>query len=187
MNTTRVVISGGPGTGKTSVIKMLEESGFFCFHEIIRSMTSNAKKEGNPEAFVSNPIVSVSNPAEFNEMILQGRIDQFKRLSEVKGRPAFYDRGIPDVLAYMDFFGQSYEDHFVSACKTHLYDTVFLLPPWKEIYVSDNERFESFEEAVQVHEHLERTYRRFGYDIVMVPLTNVEERLAFILNRLKLQ
>jgi broad-specificity NMP kinase len=37
----RIVITGGPGTGKTSVIAKLEDSNFYCYHEVIRSMTKD--------------------------------------------------------------------------------------------------------------------------------------------------
>ncbi|MEL6916398.1 MAG: ATP-binding protein [Bacteroidota bacterium] len=187
MGKKRIVITGGPGTGKTVVIQQLEKAGFHCFHEIIRTMTLEAKKKGDAKTFVSNPIVSVNNPAEFNNTILEGRIQQFKDAYKVKGAYAFYDRGIPDVLAYMDFFDQSYAKPFITACKEHVYDTIFLLPPWEEIYVSDNERLESFEEALEVHKHLESTYTRFGYDITLVPKTTIEERFLFILKKLNIQ
>ena len=45
----------------------------------------------------------------------------------------------------------------------------FYYRPWKAIYKTDNERFETFEEAVKIHNHLEQTYKRFGYNIIEVP------------------
>ncbi|MGB5818883.1 MAG: ATP-binding protein [Saonia sp.] len=187
MSPKRIVVTGGPGTGKTVVIQQLEKAGFFCFHEIIRSMTLEAKKEGRSETFISNPIVSVSDPTEFNRKLLEGRVDQFRQIATVDGEHAFYDRGIPDVLAYMDYFNQEYEAHFIDACKIHRYDAIFILPPWEEIYTSDNERLESFEEAVQVHGHLEETYSGLGYDLTIVPKTTIAKRLSFILKKLNLQ
>lgn len=186
MNPKRIVISGGPGTGKTSVIKTLEQQGYFCFHEIIREMTLEAKKHGNEDTFVSNPLLFVDDPMLFNQKILEGRLKQFTN-AETLGRDiVFYDRGLLDVLAYMDYFGQEYGDNFTKPCTTNIYDTVFLLPPWEEIYISDNERMESYEEAVQLHERLEATYARFGYDVIIVPKTTVDQRIAFIKTHLKL-
>ncbi|WP_411030463.1 AAA family ATPase [Spongiimicrobium sp. 3-5] len=185
MNQERIVVSGGPGTGKTSVILALEASGFFCFHEIIRSMTLKAKEEGDTSSFASNPIASVSDPLRFNQRILDGRRDHFLKATEVKEPFVFYDRGLPDVLAYMDFFDQSYEKNFVTVCEEHTYDKVFLLPPWEEIYVSDNERFESYEEAILIHDCLVSTYLRFGYSPLIVPKGSVKERVTFVLQQIK--
>lgn len=147
-------------------------------------MTLDAKKKGYPKTFVSNPIISVSNPQEFNKRILKGRTQQFQSATEIEESHVFYDRALPDVLAYMDFFDQHYGPRFIEACNLHIYDHVFLLPPWEEIYISDNERLESFDEALQLHGHLERIYVKFGYTPITVPKDSVEERLAFILKEL---
>ncbi|MBQ4822531.1 ATP-binding protein [Aquimarina sp. MMG016] len=185
MTKKRVVITGAPGTGKTSVIVKLEQANFFCFHEIIRTMTQEAKNNGDSTVITSNPIVSVSDPYKFNLDILNGRIQQFNDAEFKEDHILFYDRGIPDVLAYMDYFGQSYKDDFKQACKTNTYDHIFLLPPWKEIYVSDEERYESFEQAQEIHNHLLETYSRFGYQCIEVPFGTVKERNDFILKNIK--
>jgi len=85
----------------------------------------------------------------------------------------------------MDFFKQTPTPQFTKACTVNTYNHIFLLPPWKEIYVSDNERFESFEEAKQIHCHLENTYRTYGYTIELVPFGTIQERVDFILNSIK--
>lgn len=181
LNPKKIVITGGPGTGKSSVIHELEASGHHCFHEVIRSMTLEAKKQGDPVHFVSNPLAFVADPDTFNQRIFEARLGHFKEGRELARRVVFFDRGIPDVLAYMDFFGQSYDPEFVAACQTHRYDKVLLLPPWKAIYTSDNERLESFEEAREIHNHLLATYERFGYAPVLVPEGSVKDRAAHIL------
>ncbi len=182
----KVVITGGPGTGKTSVIKGLEENGFHCFHEIIRDMTSKAKAEGDPEKFTSNPLVFVDDAFQFNKDLLYGRIKHYIASESIQKSIIFFDRGIPDVLAYMDFFGQSYDQEFTVPCQNHKYDHVFILPPWREIYVSDDERLETFEEAEKIHEALTETYTQFGYVPQEVPKGSVGDRIDFIREKLKL-
>ncbi len=150
-------------------------------------MTMQAKKQGNEEDFSTNPLAFVSDPYQFNQKILQGRIAHFVEGAKMKTDVIFYDRGIPDVLAYMDYFNQPYESYFEQACEKHRYDLVLIVPPWKEIYISDNERLESFEEALEIHRHLEETYSRFGYESVEVPKGTIAERTAFVLNQLNLE
>ncbi len=183
----KIVITGGPSTGKTSIIKKLEEKGFFCFPEFIRSVTQAAKDRDNSIEIVSNPIVSVADPYNFNMQLLKGRIHQYKDQIADEKEIVFYDRGIPDVLAYMDLFKQTYDETFINACKDYIYDKVFLLPPWKEIYISDDERYESFEEAQQIHQHLLETYSKFGYNCIEVPFGNVKERSTFILQHVNIR
>lgn len=185
LNPKKIVITGGPGTGKSSIIHALEASGFFCFHEVIRNMTLIAKNEGDPARFVSNPLAFVSDPLPFNRRILEQRMQHFQEGGSLREPVVFYDRGMPDVLAYMDYFSQDYARDFIGSCTAHRYDKVLVLPPWEAIYISDNERMESFEESLQIHKYLLDTYRRFGYNPVTVPQGTVSERTSYILDDLR--
>jgi len=181
----RVVITGGPGTGKTSVIQALESSGFHCFHEVIRDLTLRARLEETPDIQRTNPLAFVSDPHDFNRRLLEGRMRHFGQASGMARPVVFYDRGLPDVLGYMDYFGQKYGPDYTSACRENRYDKVLLLPPWKAIYISDNERLESFEEAAEIHHYLSATYERYGYQPVPIPEDSVSGRVAHILEELK--
>ncbi len=184
MDTKKIVITGSAGTGKTSVINALKTKGFFCFEEVIRILTLEAKGEVDPSSHISNPIAFANDPLDFNTRLLNGRIEQFKQANSINKELNFFDRGIPDVLAYMDYFNQDYGDLFTKACKEYIYSTVFLLPPWKAIYKTDNERLETFEEAVKIHDHLVITYKKFGYNIIEVPFGTIEERTNYIINHI---
>jgi len=180
----RIVITGGPATGKTVIIEALEKAGFVCFHEVIRAMTKEAKQNGDAANFVSNPIVSVDDPLEFNTLILEKRLAQYNMADALNASPIFYDRGMPDVLAYMDYFNQKYDTHFIDKCNVNRYDVVFILPPWEAIYVIDNERFESYEEAVEIHRCLNHSYKELGYTPISVPKASIQDRISFILGHL---
>lgn len=177
MNQKIILLIGGPSSGKTTLINHLEAEGYICYPEISREITLNARDEGVDHLFLENPIL-------FSERLLEGRIKQYENaIKEVK--TVFIDRGIPDVLAYMDFIGDTYPQEFTAACETYKYDKVFLLPPWEEIYESDAERYESYEEATKIHDYLVATYKKFGYDLHEVPKTSVAARFQFIINHLK--
>lgn len=180
----KIVITGAPGTGKTVVIKELEKRGYHCFHEIIRDMTAQAKKIETTQKQVSNPLVFVNDPMEFNRQLLYGRKRHYDASENRKESICFFDRGIPDVLAYMDYFKQEYPSSFKAVSKDHRYDNIFILPPWKAIYTSDNERLESYEEAKELHEHLSATYIRLGYDPIYVPKASIAERTSFVLENI---
>ena len=177
MQNKKIVITGGPGTGKSSIIRNLEVQGYSCLHEISRQITLEAQKQGVEQLFLEKPLL-------FSEKLLEARIAQHQLAVEFSKDVIFLDRGIPDVVAYMDYFKTSYPQVFISACEVHEYEHIFLLPPWKEIYISDNERYESFEQAQEIHEYLKKAYITYGYTPIEVPTGTVEERSRFIINTL---
>ena len=177
MNKEIVVIIGGPGTGKTTIIEGLLAKGYCCYPEISREVTLEAKKQGIEQLFLENPLL-------FSELLLEGRKKQFHKAQKEPHNIVFLDRGIPDVLAYMHYIGDSYPAFFDQACRDHIYTKIFLLPPWEDIYISDNERYENFEQAKLIYNHLTETYQKYGYDLIEVPKGTVEERISFILNQI---
>ncbi|MBC7494098.1 MAG: ATP-binding protein [Flavobacterium sp.] len=174
-----VVIIGGPGTGKSTIIDQLLQKGHCCYPEISREVTLEAKKQGIDQLFLDNPLL-------FSELLLEGRKLQFKNAVEEPHEVVFLDRGIPDVLAYMHFIGDTYPGFFDAACREHIYSKIFLLPPWEEIYVSDDARYENFEQAQLIYKHLVDTYKNYGYELIEVPKDTVNQRVDFILNNLNL-
>lgn len=173
-----IVLAGGPSSGKTTLINALVENGYVCYPEISREVIQEAQKQGIDQLFLENPLL-------FSELLLQGRVKQHQEALQETCDIVFLDRGIPDVLAYMHYIGDSYPKSFSDACEENRYTKIFLLPPWKEIYVSDAERYESYEQAVLIHEHLEETYKGFGYELITVPKDTVENRVQFVFNELE--
>ena len=175
---TKIVITGGPGTGKSTVIDELIKRKFTCMPEISRQVTLNAREKGIEQLFLTKPLL-------FSELLLEGRINQFIEAEQVNNELVFFDRGIPDVHGYMNYISIDYPSSYLSKSNLYRYEYVFLMPPWEEIYISDNERYENFEQALAIHNHLERTYKDLEYPIIEVPKGTVEERTNFILEHIK--
>lgn len=169
-----IVIIGGPGTGKTTIIDGLIAKGHCCYPEISREVTAEAKRQGIEQLFLENPLL-------FSELLLEGRKKQFENATQEIDNIVFIDRGIPDVLAYMHYIGDSYPAHFDTCCKEHKYSKIFILPPWEEIYVSDDERYENYEQAKLIYNHLTETYQHYGYELIEVPKGSLDQRINFIL------
>lgn len=173
----KIVLIGGPGTGKTSVLNELKNRGFLCMEEISREVTLKAKKEGVDQLFLTQPLL-------FSKKLFEGRIKQFFNAEKSKEKIVFFDRGIPDIHAYMDYFNTEYPTIFVEKSKEHLYDKIFVFSPWKRIYTSDNERYESFKESQKIDYFLQKTYKILGYELINVPFGSITDRSNFILNSL---
>ncbi|SDW71057.1 Predicted ATPase [Lutibacter oricola] len=174
----KIVITGGPGTGKSTVIEELIYRKYECMKEISREVTLNARKNGTDQLFLTKPLL-------FSELLLEGRVNQYVEAEKKNKDIVFFDRGIPDVHAYMNYISIDYPDTYIQKSKLYKYNYIFLMPPWEEIYISDSERYENFEQALAIHNHLERTYKELGYKIIEVPFGTVEFRADFILEYVK--
>lgn len=168
----RILLIGGPGSGKSSLIHLLEAQGYNVHHEISREVILKAQERGIDQLFLTDPLA-------FSDQLLEGRIFQFNNATAGLN---FYDRGIPDVPAYHIYTGDSIPDEYIAASKAHKYDLVFYMPPWETIYERDNERYETYEQAVIIGSTLVGFYKSLGYTPIYVPFIPLQERLDFIMN-----
>lgn len=179
MNTKTIVITGGPGTGKSSIINELKRRAHFCFEEISRQVTLEARQNGIEQLFLTDPLL-------FSELLLKGRLNQYNEAKKCREILVFMDRGLPDILAYMNFKKTECPNYFFETCKVNIYDHIFVLAPWQAIFKSDGERYENFEQAIQIHDHLLVTYKSLGYQLIDVPFGSVKKRTDYILDALTL-
>ena len=173
----KIVFIGGPSTGKTAVLNELVKQHYFCMPEISRKVILKAKKQGIDQLFLTEPLL-------FSKMLLEGREQQFLNAEKTEHNIVFFDRGIPEIYAYMNYLKTTYPSIFIEKSKAYRYDKVYLFSPWKEIYTSDNERYETFEESVLINQFLIEVYKELGYTIIEVPFGAVKDRTNFIINSL---
>ena len=174
----KIVITGGPGTGKTMVINELINRGHKCMLEISRKVTLDAREKGIAQLFLTDPLL-------FSQMLLEGRIEQYLEAKKLEHKTVFFDRGIPDVHSYLDCTNTEYPDIYIESSHKYKYSHVFLMPPWEDIYVADNERFETYEESLKIYHFIKKAYTDLGYTIVEVPHGTIDDRTDFILESLK--
>jgi predicted ATPase len=172
------LLIGGPSTGKSTVLEALSDRGYWCFSEISREVTLEARQQGIEHLFLDEPL-------KFSEMLLKGRIKQFEEAELTDTSHVFIDRGIPDVTAYMDHFGETYPEEFVKANGHYKYDNVFLFPIWNDIYIQDDERFEDLKLAKNLQDALIKTYQDLDYRLIEVPKARIDKRIEFILDTIQ--
>ncbi|HEX9150596.1 MAG TPA: ATP-binding protein, partial [Flavobacterium sp.] len=80
-----IVIIGGPGTGKSTIIDGLVANGYCCYPEISRQVTLEAQKQGIEQLFLTNPLL-------FSELLLEGRKKQFQSALDEPHEIVFIDR-----------------------------------------------------------------------------------------------
>jgi predicted ATPase len=173
----RIVLTGGPGAGKSTVLEALRAQGYVIVDDMARALIRERKAKG---------LSPRPPPREFAEQILRADMENYDR---VAGEPGcvFFERGVIDALGGMQQFEPLDDEALRARAARYRYDDpVFVLPPWQAIYTTDAERDHTFEHAVYVDGLIRHWYARRGFRIVDVPPAPVEERCAFVLRRLGL-
>ncbi|MBM1145117.1 AAA family ATPase [Alcanivorax sp. ZXX171] len=169
--TKRFVVTGGPGGGKTTLLDALAARGHRVAPEAARRIIKTRLAAGLPP----RPEASA-----FATEILDADIEQY-RTAAAHDAVTFFDRGVLDALYMLDLASAITKDEAAGLVQRFPYhNPVFLLPPWEEIYGTDSERDQTFEESVEVFEGMKRWYEQWGYQTVEVPRVDVEARVAFI-------
>jgi predicted ATPase len=173
------VISGGPGSGKTAVLRELARRGFPFAPEAARQIIQEQVQGGGTA-------LPWRDRKAFALLMLERSIESYLAHTPVAG-PMFSDRGIPDTLGYARLIDLPEEDFILDACRRYRYaPLVFLAPPWKEIYETDSERIQDFAEAERTFAHLVEVYRQCEYEICELPRVTTAERAQFILEGIQL-
>jgi predicted ATPase len=167
----RIVVTGGPGAGKTSLLLALQERGYSVVADSARAVIQNRRKRG---------LSPRPGPLEFAQQVLRIDIENFD-LYEGALRHVFYDRGVLDALCMLHQVAPLTEaDLHARLAQYHYSRKVFVLPPWREIYATDSERDQTFADAVAIHATTRAWYLRCGYELIEVPTGTLAERYAFV-------
>lgn len=163
-----MVLTGGPGGGKTTLLAALAQRGFAVTVEAGRALVRAGIGAGDPVAFA--------------DAVLRHEQASY---AWAAGQPGlvFFDRGMPDIAGSWLSMGREVPPHVERAIADCRYRSpVVIAPPWREIYVHDEERKHSWDVAVSTYEVMVEAYTRYGYDLVELPRAPVEERVEFVLD-----
>jgi|SRR5882672_3510441 len=171
----RIVITGGPGAGKTTLLLALHARGYAIVGDSPRIIIQDRRSRGlspRPSAY------------EFAHEVLRMDIENLVHRGLTAGH-VFFERSVLDALCGLDHIAPLNESDLTMCLSKYQYcSKVFVLPPWKAIYVNDAERDHTFEYAESVHGALQDWYRRCGYQVIEVPKVSVAERCVYVLQTL---
>jgi predicted ATPase len=169
------VLTGGPCAGKTTTVDELAKRGYDISPEPGRIYFEAQLKEGKTlEGLLSDMPALEKN-------ILRKHVE-LERANRKEGI-LFFDRGIPDCLAYYRVYGVPEDAELQAALADAKYRKIFLLD-LIETFSNDAVRVETPEQARHIHESIRAAYTELGYDIIDVPVMPVSERVGFILANL---
>ncbi|MFH8985399.1 AAA family ATPase [Streptomyces varsoviensis] len=175
-----IVVTGGPGSGKSTLIDRLEQAGHARTHEAGRSIIQD-------QVAIGGRALPWHDRRLFAELMLDRDLCGHRR-SAAEQAHVFFDRGIPDIVGYLRLEGLPVPPHLHAAAQRFRYRRrVFIAPPWPDIYTQDAERRQSYETARRTHDAMAAAYTAYGYELVPLPRASVEERVRFVTRELARQ
>ena len=171
------VLTGGPGSGKSTLIAALRQAGYAGADEAGRAIIRD-------QAAIGGCALPWRDPRLFAELMLCWDMRSY-RIAERQAGHVFFDRGVPDVTGYLRLTGLAVPAHMTKAAAAFRYNRcVFVAPPWPAIFRHDAERKQTLDEAERTYEALTAAYGDFGYELVELPRSTVQDRVRFVLERI---
>jgi len=172
----KIVITGAPGTGKTSIINQLKKLGHSCSNEISRELIVQ-------QLAIGGNILPWKNQIAFENQIANKRYKQY--LDSPENCICFFDRSSIDCIAYLNLNKLESTSQIIDIIKKCNFNkTVFYTPIWEEIYVNDTERKENIEQAINIEKEIIFAYKSFGHSLIPIPKLHINERADFILSKI---
>lgn len=171
------VITGGPSSGKSTVIRLLKDLGYQTTIELARHYIDLQRINGRSTEEIR------ANQRQFQHKVLNLQINLERRLDPQE--LIFLDRGLPDELAYYQYFNLPPDEKLVEHLGFNLYKKIFIM----ELLPLDKDyaRTEDVVAQKALHQLIIDTYSNRSEPVVIVPVLPPKERVKFILDNLGLQ
>ncbi|MFT0212452.1 AAA family ATPase [Pseudomonas sp. F1_0610] len=176
--TKRFIITGGPGSGKSTLLAYLAAQGIQTSIEAGRAIIQMQERIGGSA-------LPWRSPEKFAEQMLTWEVYSYEL---AKDDICLYDRGVPDILGYLNLSQLPIPEYLKKAAELYPYQPqVLIAPPWFEIYCQDEQRKQDYPLAVKTYQAMCDIYTELGYQLYELPKASVEERADFVHKVISLQ
>ena len=175
----KVVLTGGPFSGKSTTTEKLAEMGYSVVREsaldVISDLNDKYGVEGQKEWRFKNFVV-------FQEMIVNRHM-----ISETKLLPSsgvvFIDRSPIDTLAFLKWQKDKPSQYTEEIASGYHCDLAFCLETLPEFDMrEDSGRTSNYQQSVEVSHLIKDEYKNLDIDVFEIGVASLEERLEMILS-----
>lgn len=174
------VITGGPSSGKTSVIEALAARGVVTMPEAGRTVIDDALSRG-----ITLEELRHNNGRNFRRLTIAQNLANMLTVTQLypPDTPVVFDRGIHDSFAYAQYYKQPLDETTLATLALIDYRRVFLfnsLPTFTQDYARTEEA--GFNQTFTPI--LKAAYMRYGMPVISVPVASVESRANQVIENL---
>jgi predicted ATPase len=174
-----IVISGCSGGGKSTLINELNKMGYAVVREAATEILNQQLNENGQKT-------PSKDPDGFCKLLIEKSLEDFHRakaMTDVYDNTIFFDRSYLEGIRYykrLNTIDSNKYDFFINDLR--YFHTVYITPPWKEIYCQNGARKHSFKKSVDDFEKVVSFYPNCGYQTIELPKVDVRTRIQFILS-----
>lgn len=171
----RFILTGAPGTGKTTIIRQLERDGFGVVEEAATDVIALEQVLGNPEPW--------SHPS-FIDSVAELQRQRQMRASRQPDEIQFHDRSAvctATLAIYLGYGISATLSRELERIRTEMIyqQRVFFVRNLGFVTPTEARRI-SFEETLRFERVHEKTYRDFGFELVSIEPGSLTDRVAAI-------
>jgi predicted ATPase len=183
----RVVLSGGPCSGKSTMVSELAELGFPVAKEAALSVIEDLNQEMGIEAQIKYRSEHIH---EFQNKIYEKQVqlehDAVIEAAKYKNPFVICDRGVYDGLTYYKLFDKEADPSLKEKIEKHTYDYVFICEVLPDFDIrSETGRFEDVEMSKKLSQLSYDIYSEKKDNVIWLPAISIEDRLNFIIDYLE--
>ncbi len=164
----KYVFAGAAHSGKTTMLNEMAKLGFQTVPEAARQIIEEQLAKGGT-------LLPWINRREFDLLYLERMLEAESRIKE---GIVFFDRALPDSLAYHRVYNDCPE--CIEHVKNSHYESIFLLEMISGYVLDDVRQFDVKHEQM-MHKAIEEAYSETGNRIIKVPAMSIEKRVELVL------
>lgn len=173
----RYILTGTPGSGKSSILESLDKIGYSCIKEAATEIIRIEQEKG-----IKSPWLE--------EDFIDKIVDLQKNYQLENSQPImFFDRSPICTYALALYLKRSPTPRLLEEIEYILAGNIYE----KKVFFIENlgfitntaARTISFEEALEFEKFHVAAYKKFGFELINIPPVSVDERTNIILNNIK--
>jgi len=169
----KYIITGAPGTGKSSLVKSLQAKGILCTEEVSRDIIKQ-------EQVLQSDGMPWGNMERFSQLVFKETMHRLKNQENT----LICDRSLLDIIAYLKHANlEVFEALATINFYKYYHKTVFFAAPWEAIYQTDPQRPEDFETQLSLSKTIEKVYASYGFTLCYLPCVSVAKRTSFVMDK----